>query len=276
MAHEDIQVIAGSGVHGDVPATTLAAFRPGRGVTETGRGGRPWVIAHRGDHRQASENSLAAFDAAIHGGCDMIETDLRRCRDGIVVCHDAEVGGRPVASMSRREIRAATGVLPVGLDDVVERCRGYIGLNLELKEEGLEAEVLDAVRPFFEPAQYLISSFRAGALRTIRQLAPEARTGLLSARGLARLLSSPGLPRDPRSASDYLAAMRGCGADYLIPDALDHELTDRAAAAGAALILWYVNTGDQIRDALSRRCVAGAITDSPHLVQQALSSRSGA
>jgi glycerophosphoryl diester phosphodiesterase len=51
------------------------------------RADRPWVIAHRGDHRQAAENSLAAFRAAIDSGCDMIETDLRRCRDGIVLCH---------------------------------------------------------------------------------------------------------------------------------------------------------------------------------------------
>jgi glycerophosphoryl diester phosphodiesterase len=267
MAHENLQVIASSGGVRAEPAPARPAPRPDQA-------GAPWIIAHRGDHRQAAENSLAAFDAAIHGGCDMIETDLRRCRDGIVVCHDAEAGGRPVASMSRREIRAATGVLPVGLDDVVERCRGYIGLNLELKEEGLEAEVLDAVRPFFEPAQYLISSFRAGALRTVRRLAPEARTGLLSARSLASLLPSRGARPDPPSASDFLAVLGDCDADYLIPDVLDHELIDRAAAAGAALILWYVNTGDQIRDALSHRRLAGAITDSPHLVRQALSSRS--
>jgi glycerophosphoryl diester phosphodiesterase len=233
----------------------------------------PRVIAHRGDHRHAAENSLAAFDAAIHGGCDMVETDLRRCRDGIVVCHDARVGGRPVASLSRREIRDVTGNLPVGLDDVVERCRGAIGLNLELKEAGLEAEVLDAVLPYFGRAQYLISSFHAGVLRTVRGLAAEARTGLLSARGLAGLLRSRGLAPDPRSAAAVLAAMRECDADYLIPDALDRELIDRAGAAGATLILWYANTGDEIREALSRPSVAGVITDSPHLVQQALSSR---
>lgn len=238
------------------------------------RAGPLWVIAHRGDHREAAENSLAAFDAAIQGGCDMIETDLRRCRDGIVVCHDAQVGGRPVSSMSRRDIRAVTGHLPVGLDDVVERCRGHIGLNLELKEEGLEAEVLEAVVPFFEPAQYLLSSFHAGALRTVRRLAADARTGLLCARGLADLLRSRGSQPDPRSADDILVAMRECRADYLIPDALDRELINRAAAAGTALILWYVNTGDQIREALSRPSVAGAITDSPHLVQRALSARS--
>jgi glycerophosphoryl diester phosphodiesterase len=238
------------------------------------RARRPWVIAHRGDHQQAEENSLAAFMAAIDSGCDMIETDLRRCRDGIVVCHDARLGGRLVSSLSRREIQDVTGILPPRLDDVLQLCRGAVGLNLELKEAGLEAEVLAAVRPQFGRCEYLISSFHAGVLRTVRALAPDARTGLLSARGLADLLRSRDLAPDPRSAAAILAAMRECGADYLIPDVLDRDLIDRAAAGGAALILWYANTGDQVREALSRPCIAGVITDSPHLMQQCLSSRS--
>src|ERR1700722_15631054 len=208
---------------------------------------RPWVIAHRGDHQQAAENSVAAFRAAIDSGCDMVETDLRRCRDGIVVCHDARLGGRPVASMSRWEIRDVTGILPARLDDVVTGCRGLIGLNLELKEAGLEAEVLDAVRPYYGRSEYLISSFHPGVLRTVRGLAADTRTGLLSARGLAGLLRSRGLDPDPIA---------------------------RAAAGGAALILWYANTAEQIHQALSRPPVAGVITDSPHLMQQALASRS--
>jgi glycerophosphoryl diester phosphodiesterase len=227
------------------------------------------VIAHRGDHRQAAENSLAAFDAAIHGGCDMIETDLRRCRDGIVMFHDAQAGGRPLAALSRREIRDATGILPPGLDDVVERCRGYIGLDLELKEEGLEAEVLDAVRPFFGPDEFLISSFRSEILRTVRRLDGVVRTGLLSDRGLAGLaglVPSGSLGPDVRTAGDILAAMRECGADYLIPDALDDELITHAADVGAALILWDANTADRISAALSLPAVAGVITDRPDLM----------
>jgi glycerophosphoryl diester phosphodiesterase len=224
------------------------------------------VIAHRGDHRQAAENSLAAFDAAIHGGCDMIETDLRRCRDGIVMFHDAQAAGHPVAALSRREIRDLTGVLPPGLEDVVERCRGYIGLDLELKEAGLEAEVLDAVRPFFGPSEFLISSFRTEILRTVRRLDGVVRTGLLSDRGLAGLVPSGGPGPDVRTAGDILAAMRECGADYLIPDARDDELITDAADAGAALILWDANTADRISAALSRPAVAGVITDRPDLV----------
>jgi glycerophosphoryl diester phosphodiesterase len=221
----------------------------------------PWVIAHRGDHRQDTENSLAAFDAAIRAGCDLIETDFRRCRDGIVAWHDADAGGRPVSSMSRREIRDQTGVLPPYLDDVVERCRGYIGLDLELKEDGLEAEVLDAVTPFFSPAEYFISSFHPTVLRAVRDLGTATRTGLLAARGVVP---------DPRPAGDILAAVQACGADYVIPDAHDHELIALATDSGTGLILWKANTEDQISEALKLPSVTGVITDSPHLMRHSL------
>jgi glycerophosphoryl diester phosphodiesterase len=221
----------------------------------------PWVIAHRGDHREATENSLAAFDAAISIGCDLIETDFRRCRDGIVAFHDAVVDGRPISELTRREIRERAGVLPPCLDDVIERCRGHIGLDLEIKEDGLETEVLAAVTPFFDPSQYVISSFRTSVLRTIRDLDAAAPTGLLAARGVAR---------DPRSASDILAAAADCGTNYVIPDAFDHELIKLATDASTGLILWNANTGDQISEALSLPAVTGVITDSPQLMRQSL------
>jgi glycerophosphoryl diester phosphodiesterase len=256
---------------------------PERGERHRQAAGPRWVIAHRGDHGVEPENSLAAFAAAIHGGLDLIETDLRRCRDGVVVVHDAHAGGRPVASMSRREIRDETGVLPAGLDDVVELCRGRIGLDLELKEPGLEAEVLDAVTPFFRPAEYFISSFDAEVLAAVRNLDGDVRTGLLSARGLAAL---PGLDGagpdgarpdgagpDARSAGDLLALMRAVDADYLLPDAVDRELIALGAAAGATLIPWYVNTADQVSETLSLPAVAGAITDCPYLMREVQESR---
>jgi glycerophosphoryl diester phosphodiesterase len=231
---------------------------------------QPWVIAHRGDHRQATENSLASFDAAIRSGCDMIETDLRRCLDGVVAYHDARVGGRPVSSMTRREIFDETGVLPPVLTELLEHCHGRIGLDLEIKEAGLEAEVLGAVTPSFSPSEYFISSFLTSVLRTVRELDAATRTGLLSARGLNGLMRARGVDPDPRSADGIVAEMKECGVDYLIPDDLDHELITCAARTGTALILWNANSGDRISEAINHRYVAGVITDSPHLMRNSL------
>lgn len=47
------------------------------------------VVSHRGDWRNAPENSLAAYKLAIDMGVDIIETDLNKTSDGvIVIMHD--------------------------------------------------------------------------------------------------------------------------------------------------------------------------------------------
>ncbi|GAB2686528.1 glycerophosphodiester phosphodiesterase family protein [Mucilaginibacter koreensis] len=50
------------------------------------------VAAHRGDWRNAPENSLPGFKSAITMGVDIIELDLNRTKDGvIVIMHDATI-----------------------------------------------------------------------------------------------------------------------------------------------------------------------------------------
>ena len=50
------------------------------------------IIAHRGDWRSAPENSLHAFQACIDAGYDMVEVDVRKTSDGVlVVMHDETV-----------------------------------------------------------------------------------------------------------------------------------------------------------------------------------------
>ncbi len=47
------------------------------------------VVAHRGDWRNAPENSLQAIQNCIDMGVDMVEIDLKRTKDGeIIVMHD--------------------------------------------------------------------------------------------------------------------------------------------------------------------------------------------
>lgn len=53
---------------------------------------KPLIIAHRGGAALAAENTVAAFQAAAAAGADAIETDLRRTKDGALVClHDADL-----------------------------------------------------------------------------------------------------------------------------------------------------------------------------------------
>src|SRR6186713_725353 len=55
--------------------------------------GRTLRLAHRGDWRTATENSVAAMDAAMAiAACDGLEFDVRTSADGVpVVIHDASL-----------------------------------------------------------------------------------------------------------------------------------------------------------------------------------------
>jgi glycerophosphoryl diester phosphodiesterase len=77
------------------------------------------VIAHRGAHENHPENSIAAYEAAIHLGCDFIEVDLRTTEEGrLVIKHDAIRPGDK---------------LPL-LDDVLALAKGRIRIYLDVKQ----------------------------------------------------------------------------------------------------------------------------------------------
>ena len=49
-----------------------------------------FVIAHRGDWRNAPENSIQCIENAIAMGADMVELDIQQTKDNNFICmHDA-------------------------------------------------------------------------------------------------------------------------------------------------------------------------------------------
>jgi len=127
------------------------------------RNGKTYVIAHRGAHIGIPENSLPAIQKAIDLGCDYVEIDTRATKDGrIVSVHnstiDQYVPGRKgkVSDFSLEEIKTMdigerTGPewkntrIP-GIEDILQLCRGQVGIYLDLKEN-LVPQLLPAVCP---------------------------------------------------------------------------------------------------------------------------------
>ena len=61
-------------------------------LPESPKHGGIYVVAHRGAHLEAPENSLAAYQKAIDMGVDFIEVDIRTTKDGVIVsCHNEMV-----------------------------------------------------------------------------------------------------------------------------------------------------------------------------------------
>ena len=69
------------------------------------------VVAHRGDWRNAPENSLQAYRNCIDMGVDMIEIDIHKTQDNqFIVMHDATVdrttnGKGKIADMTLADIK---------------------------------------------------------------------------------------------------------------------------------------------------------------------------
>jgi len=115
---------------------------------------RMQIIAHRGCADQYPENTLAAFkQAAPH--VDAIEIDARRCGSGeLVAFHDERLdrltdGTGLVAETTWSELQALS---VAGSDHGIPRLPALlraipdeVGLDIELKEQGLVADVLQPV-----------------------------------------------------------------------------------------------------------------------------------
>lgn len=227
----------------------------------------PLVIAHRGGAGDAPENSLAAFDAAITAGCDAVELDVRRTADGVLVLHHPRRRrGTPLARLTYAELIRRSRHEPPRFEDAVDLCAARVGLDVELKDEGIEAAVLDVLAQRFPGHRLLITSFHRSVIATVKTLDPTIACGLLV--GLARLPVP--LRREVASAQWAIDS----GVDVLLP----HQVLSRAravrpqpppgvlGAAGEArlpVIVWTVNGERRMARCLADRRIAGIITDLP-------------
>ena len=148
----------------------------GPGPTDVRRGRRTLRLAHRGEHRRETENTIPAFLAAMEKpSCDGLEFDVRQSRDGVpVLCHDPtlqRVQGRPeaVADLSAAELEALG--LPT-LAAVLAAVPRRAFLDIEIKEV-LGRPLLEVLAGGRGPdlTNAVVSSFDHAALRRMRGLA---------------------------------------------------------------------------------------------------------
>ncbi|MFD2705407.1 glycerophosphodiester phosphodiesterase [Salibacterium lacus] len=143
------------------------------------------IIAHRGSPAPgAKENTVKSFQRAAALGADMMETDIRRTKDGQLVCaHYRSWRGKAIQHMSYSEWRAMTqkreGWTPALLQDLLPMFHEGYTFNLELKEKGLEKQVLSEIPDY---TNLLFSSFDEKIIQYIKQIEPSCQTALLIGR----------------------------------------------------------------------------------------------
>ena len=105
------------------------------------------VICHRGDWRNYPENSIPAIESIIRMGADMMELDLKRTKDGVLVlCHDKTldrttngkglVSDHTLAEIKKLRLKRGHGVatdslrMPT-LEEALRVCKDRITVNVD-------------------------------------------------------------------------------------------------------------------------------------------------
>jgi glycerophosphoryl diester phosphodiesterase len=217
-------------------------------------------IGHRGAPAYEPENTLRSFGKAVEMGVDAVELDVRKTKDGrIVVVHDAEVdrttdGEGRVSELTLEEIKQLTaekGEKIPTLEEALDFLNGKVKILIELKETGLEKDVLNLIHQKGLDKNVVIVSFLEEALGKIRELSAEVETGLIYVRH-----------------AEPIGAALELRASYLLPFYRFTSAADiqRAHENGLKVIVWTINEREKIVE-YAKRGVDGIASDRPDVLK---------
>ena len=119
------------------------------------------IVGHRGCRIVDQNNTLEAFEKALAVGAEMVEMDLRKTRDDVlVVFHDRDIKGVRIRGNLYEDMAALANesglVLPV-LEEVLEKLENRAQIIVELKESGYEEKAMVTLLKHFQPDQFVVT-----------------------------------------------------------------------------------------------------------------------
>jgi len=216
-------------------------------------------IGHRGARAYEPENTIRSFRKAIELGVDAVELDVRKTKDdGLIVIHDEEVdmttdGKGKVGELTMEEIKELQiekGEEIPTLEEALDFIGRKVKILIELKEVGYEDRVLDLVRRKELTDNVILVSFKEEALRRIRELDSEVKTGFIFARYRRPLDKAVELK------ADYVLSL------YHFTHTADVE---KAHERGLKVIVWTINKKEDVEEYV-RKGVDGITSDAPDIL----------
>lgn len=132
---------------------------------------RVFIECHRGVNKEETENTLAAFEKAIHLECDSIELDIWLTKDKIPIVIHGTLDGKLNENSEKISNYIYSEIIQfdlVGshkipkLEDVFKLCKHKIFLNIEIKDPNFNEtfnEVYKLIVDYHMQNQIAISSF---------------------------------------------------------------------------------------------------------------------
>jgi glycerophosphoryl diester phosphodiesterase len=218
-------------------------------------------IGHRGAKAYEPENTLRSFRKALEIGVDAVEFDVRKTKDEhLVVIHDADVkrttdGKGLVGELTLEEVKgfsADKGEKIPTLAEALDFLDKKVKIVIELKETGVENQVLSLVRQNELQENVIIVSFIEETLQKVRELDDEVETGLLYVKH-----------KNPVKAASELKA------SYLLPFYKFTHTTNvkKAHENGLKIIVWTINKPEEAAE-YKKKGVDGIASDKPDILTQ--------
>jgi len=157
------------------------------------------ITAHRGNVMYAPENTISAIRTASFNGADYAEIDIQQTLDGeLVLLHDVSL--RRTTGLNKKiwEVRLdEVKTLDAGvwfddkfinervptLSEAISESKGKIKLNIEIKSNGHEQEivrkVIEEIYKFGIEQSCVVTSLDYDILQEVETLAPELKTGYI-------------------------------------------------------------------------------------------------
>lgn len=252
---------------------------------------RVLVVAHRGGAEVAPESTLPLYRHVADLGVDVLELDVHRTADSVlVVIHDRRVdrvteGTGRIDDLDLAQLQA----LDAGYDwssdggtsypyrgqglripTLVELLSAFPEhrLLIELKRgtEGSEAGLCGHLRDHGRTARTIVASFRVEALRAFRAACPEVATSAASREVTVYLLLHR-LRLDTLYEPDFDALHVPMEAGPLT--IVDEAFVRRAHARGLPVEVWTINREEEMRRLIDLG-VRGIMTDRPDLLLEIL------
>ena len=195
--------------------------------------------AHRGAPSYCPENTFLSFYTGMYMGANGIETDVQMTKDGVLVLfHDDTImrltgAEGSIQDYTLEQLRQFT-FENNGLTDKIVVFEDFlqqfgwrdITFAIEIKQAGIEPQVVDMIRKYNIQSKTIVTSFMFGSVRATKAYAPEQKVGLLT----------------KEVTDELLAELKAIGAEQLCPYATDvtEETVARWHAQGFEVRAWGV------------------------------------
>jgi glycerophosphoryl diester phosphodiesterase len=139
----------------------------------------PLISAHRGACGVEGLAAAERYRRAIELGVDYVEFDVRRTADKVNVIHhdDRTASGRAIRDFAHHDLIGELGAEALTFDELLEIAAGRVGLHLDLKESGYEADIVQLTLSRCPPDRLVITG-ADGPIRAIKRQFPDLQAGL--------------------------------------------------------------------------------------------------